>query len=115
MAIGRRKRFYSGTLSTTLTTALVTAGSAPSDGSAKASFHFTVANKTGSAANVTLAVADSGGSVLAYLLNTFPIPANDTYVHSDTVDLMGGEKLIGGAGTGSALDLNVTGVEAADS
>lgn len=114
MAIGRRKRFYSGTLGTSVAD-LVTAGTAPTDGSAKASFHFTVANKTGTAANVTLAVANNASTVLAYLLHTFPIPAYDAYVHSETVDLLGGEKLVGFAGTASALDLNVMGVEASDS
>lgn len=114
MAVGRRKHIASGTLGTTLAD-MVTAGTAPTDGSAKLSVTAMVlCNKTAAAVTVDVARADSGGNVLAYILKGMTIPANDSYVHTAAIDLMGGQKLRGLASAASAVDYDLSGVEASD-
>ena len=113
VAVLRRARLYSGTLGTSANTAIYTAGSAPADGSAKVTFRFTICNKTASAATATLGLGTTS-TPTAFILNGYSVAANDTLVMDVSFDLMGTEVLSAWAGTGSALDINVTGVVASD-
>lgn len=108
MAIGRRKRVGNGTLTTSLTT-ILTAGTAPTDGSAKLTLRLALCNYHTAAVTVDVTVAGK------YLLKGFPIPSGDTYVHPDSIDLMGGETLQALASVASVVDWHAFGVEAANS
>lgn len=111
VSVLRRKRFFSGTLGTTANTVVFTAGTAPADGAAKATFTFTLANKTSSAATATVQVTSSQINIV----NAISIAGNDTYVHGVAVDLMGGETLLAWSNTSSAIDMCAMGFEASDS
>jgi hypothetical protein len=107
MAVGRRKRFYSGTLPTATAT-LLTAGAAPTDGSAAATVTIYLINASGTAVtNVVVSVVGVGIWFSASM-------AGGQAVTIGPIDLMGGEAISGSAGTVGAVGCHITGVEARD-
>lgn len=114
LSVARRKRLYTGTLGAVANTVVYTAPTAPTDGSAAATFIFTACNKTNGAITVNMGV-DNGSTLQGYLYNAYSIPANDTLVHGIDIDLMGGERIQAWASSGVSIDLNITGIEVKDS
>lgn len=69
------------------------------------------ANKTGSTVTVTLCKTKSATDY--YYLHTFDVPAHDRYPFTDHVIVLNqGETLRALAGTGTAIDVSVVGIQA---
>lgn len=106
MAVGRRKRFGgSNTMPTPTSATLFTAGAAPADGSAAASFKVLVCNTTGGTVIVTLLA----NGVYCYQKSLVAGSSDVT----DVIDLMGAEVLQGFANM-AGVSWTACGVEAKD-
>lgn len=97
-------------LATTGATILFTAPSNAGDVAIVLSCH--VANKTNSGANITIDIADSGGSTQTCLLYLAGVPANTSMeIIQNKVILGSGEKLVATADTGNVFDVTVSALD----
>lgn len=98
------------TLASTSATVLYTAPASAGDVTIVLSCH--VANKTNSSANITVEVADSGGSAQTCLLYTAGVPANTSMeIVQNKVVLMAGEKLTATADTADVFSITVSALD----